>query len=182
MFALSRLLGRSWVARFSSAALLAATFAFAGCYKEAGKPNPQEAAALRPEAGHAEEGPHQGSLIELGKEEYHAELVHDDAAHKVTIYLLDGAAQKPVGSADKELVVNLVVAGKPQQFKLPAAPQDGDAAGQASRFEVVDEAFCEALDAEKTTGRVNVTIAGKTFSGDVAHGGHDHDHGHGHKH
>ena len=180
MFALSRLLGRSWVARFSSAALLAATFAFAGCYKEAGKPNPQEADALRPEAGHAEEGPHQGSLIELGKEEYHAELVHDDAAHKVTIYLLDGAAQKPVGSADKELVVNLVVAGKPQQFKLPAAPQDGDAAGQASRFEVVDEAFCEALDAEKTTGRVNVTIAGKTFSGDVAHSGHDHDHGHKH--
>lgn len=182
MFALSRLFGHFGVARFSSAALLAATFAFVGCYKEAGKPNPQEAAALRHEEGHghAEEGPHKGSLIELGKEEYHAELVHDDAAHKVTIYLLDGAAQKPVGSADKELVVNLVVAGKPQQFKLPAAPQEGDAAGQASRFEVVDEAFCEALDAEKTTGRLNVTIAGKTFSGDVAHGGHDHDHGHKH--
>ena len=34
------------------------------------------------EAGHAHpsEGPHGGSLIELGNEEYHAELVHDEQA------------------------------------------------------------------------------------------------------
>ncbi len=46
---------------------------------------------------HPTEGPHHGTLIELGKEEYHAELVHDDKM--VTIYILDSAAKK--GCADR---------------------------------------------------------------------------------
>jgi len=41
---------------------------------------------------HASGGPHGGSMLELG--EYHAELVHDDAAGTVTVYILDGAAAK----------------------------------------------------------------------------------------
>ncbi|MGC3971942.1 MAG: hypothetical protein QM775_32740 [Pirellulales bacterium] len=127
--------------------------------------------------GHPSEGPHHGQLIELGKEEYHAELIHDDATHKVTIYLLDGAAKKAVAIADKELTVNLVVAGKPQQFQLPAVAQPEDAAGQASRFELTSEPLCEALDEEKTTGRLNLTIAGKPYSGEIKHSDdHDHDH------
>jgi hypothetical protein len=127
------------------------------------------------EHDHPEEGPHHGSLIELGKEEYHAELVHDDTAHKVTIYLLDGAAKKAVAIADKEIGVNLVIAGKPQQFKLPAAPQTEDAAGSSSRFELTSKEFCEALDDEKTTGRLNLSIAGKPYAGEITHGGHDHE-------
>jgi hypothetical protein len=125
--------------------------------------------------GHPEEGPHHGSLIELGREEYHAELVHDDAADKVTIYLLDGAAKKAVAIADKEISVNLIVAGQPQQFKLPAAPQTEDAAGSSSRFELTNKEFCRALDDEKTTGRLNLTISGKPYAGEITHGGHDHE-------
>lgn len=126
------------------------------------------------EAGHAhaEEGPHKGQLIELGKEEYHGELLHDDAAHKVTIYLLDGAAKKSVAIADKELTLNIVAEGKPSQFKLPAVPQSDDPAGQSSRFELTDHALCEALDAPKSQGRLNVTIAGKPFSGEIGHEAH----------
>ena len=37
--------------------------------------------------GHASEGPHHGHLIELGEEEYHAELTHDDATGKVRLFL-----------------------------------------------------------------------------------------------
>ncbi len=126
------------------------------------------------EAGHAhaEEGPHKGHLIELGKEEYHAELTHDDATHKVTIYLLDGEVKKSVAIAEKELTINLVVNGKPIQFKLPAAPQSGDPAGQSSRFELSDKALCDGWDAPKSTGRLNVMIAGKQFSGEINHEGH----------
>jgi hypothetical protein len=128
------------------------------------------------EAGHAhaEHGPHGGQLIELGKEEYHGELLHDDAAHKITIYLLDGAAKKSVAIADQELTLNIVVEGKPLQFKLQAAPQTDDPAGQSSRFELVDHALCEALDAPKSKGRLNVTIAGKPYSGEVGHEAHEH--------
>lgn len=119
--------------------------------------------------GHVEEGPHKGHLIELGKEEYHGEIVHDEAAHKITIYLLDGEAKKSIPITDKEVSINVVINGKPSQFKLPAAAQSGDPAGQASKFELVDHALCEALDDPKTKGRFNVTIGGKAYAGDIAH-------------
>jgi hypothetical protein len=132
---------------------------------------------------HPSEGPHQGHLIELGNnEEYHAELVDNHDTHTVTIYLLDGAAKKAVTSAETELAINLIVDGKPAQFTLPAVPQDDDPAGESSRYEIVDQALCEALDAEKTTGRMNVTIAGKPFTGQIEHHAHgDHEH-HDHDH
>jgi len=122
---------------------------------------------------HAETGPHQGQLIELGDEEYHAELLHDDATHRITIYLLDGKAEKCVPLAEAELTLNLVVAGKPTQFRLPAAPQADDPTGRSSRFEAVDPKLCEALDDKQTKGRLNVTIAGKPFAGEIAP--HEHD-------
>jgi hypothetical protein len=126
------------------------------------------------ESGHPEEGPHNGHLIELGKEEYHAELVHDDATHTITLYLLDGSAKKMVPIAEKELTINLVADGKPTQFKIPATPQSDDPSGQSSRFELVDETLCEALDDPKSKARLMLTIAGKQFSGDMAHEDHDH--------
>jgi hypothetical protein len=130
------------------------------------------------EAGHAhpDEGPHHGQLIELGNEEYHAEMIHDDATHKITFYLLDGSAKKSVAVEEKELLLNVVADGKPQQFKLPSVPQADDAAGKSSRFEITNETLCEALDDSKTTGRLNVTIAGKPFAGEISHGGHEHKH------
>jgi hypothetical protein len=148
-----------------------------GCSKSDNKTAGKPAGEKHAEHAHPEVGPHKGKLIELGKEEYHAELVHDDATRKVTINLLDGEAKMSVAVSDKELGVNLVAGGKPQQFKLPAVPQADDAAGSTSRFELTDNDFCEALDDEKTTGRLSLMIAGKLCAGDITHAGHD-DHGH----
>ncbi|MBN8624847.1 MAG: hypothetical protein J0M17_05085 [Planctomycetes bacterium] len=166
--------------RLHAVAALTLIGCFAGCSDDGNKKPDTHSAAEKhndAEGAHPEEGPHKGHLIELGKEEYHAELLHDDAAHKVTIYLLDGKAAKAVTIADNEIGVNLVVAGKPQHFKLPAVPQPEDAAGQSSRFELTSQEFCDALDDEKTTGRLNLTIAGKPYAGEITHAGHDdHDH------
>jgi hypothetical protein len=126
--------------------------------------------------GHAEEGPHNGHLIELGKEEYHVEMIHDDAAHKITLYVLDGAAKKSVPITERELTVNLLVADKPAQFKIPALPQADDPNGQSSRFELVNEPLCEALDDPKSKARLSLNISGKLFSGDMAHEEHGEDH------
>ena len=126
---------------------------------------------------HPSEGPHHGHLIELGQEEYHAELVHDDATKTVTVYLLDKEAKAPVAIADPEIMLNLAADGQPMQVKLAAAPQEGDPAGQSSRFSVMDEKALEALEAPKTTGRLNVTIEGKSYTGEVVHEEHgDHKH------
>ena len=123
---------------------------------------------------HPEKGPHGGSLIELGKEDYHAELVHDEATDTVTIHILDGGATRPVPIPAGRLVLNLRVAGKPRQFFLPAAPRAGDPDGLASAFAASDAQLCKALHAAGSSGRLNVEIAGRQYVGRVE--GHTHAH------
>lgn len=129
---------------------------------------------------HPTEGPHHGTLIELGKEDYHAELVHDDATDTVTIHILDSTATKAVPIPATQLTLNLRVGGKPRQFVLPALVPDGAAAGPTSAFTATDKELCRALDAHDATGRLNVEIGGKVYVGKVgahAHGpAHDHAH------
>ncbi len=126
------------------------------------------AATQHAEHDHPSEGPHHGELIELGKEEYHAELLHDDATHTMTVYVLDSTAKLTVPIEAKELVVNLVVAGKPKQFRLSAKPDPKDPAPLSSCFTLVSEALCEALDDKTMTGRINLEINGKAFVGTLA--------------
>jgi hypothetical protein len=132
---------------------------------------------------HAEVGPHNGDVVELGKEEYHAELVHDDASHRVTVYLLDAHAKKSVSiPAEKGAVtLNLLIGGKPAQYQLvPVA----EASGRSSQFEIVDDTVCAVFCSEgDAKARLNVTIQGKSFVGMVDHHAHDgHDHATGHNH
>jgi len=153
----------------------------AGCTEPAG--NAPATGNQQGEEGHAEhnhpsEGPHHGHLIELGDEAYHAELTHDDATGKVTVYLLAGDATTSVPIAAESVTINLMLERKPKQFTLLAVADEKDPAGQSSRFEVADEALHEALEAENAQGRLNVTIGGKDFVGTIehaAHGEHEHE-------
>jgi len=171
---------RPWMLRpaISSALMFGiALLATTGCYKSGDQGSAKKPAETH-EHDHPTVGPHDGPLIELGIEEYHAELVHDDAAHKVTIYLLGPDAKKSVTSNEATIPLNFVVDGKRVQYELKAAPQEGDVAG-SSRFELVDEALCKAIDDPKSDGKLNVVLGGKPYSGEVKH---DHGHDHGHKH
>jgi hypothetical protein len=160
--------------------ILAATLclaALAGCQK----PAPTTPTAAH-DHGHAETGPHKGQLLELGEEEYHAELVHDDATYTIMIYVLDKAAKDAVPIDAKELPLNIVVDGNPIQFTLPAAPQPGDPAGKSSCFKLTNQQLCEAMDDPATTGRFNLTIGDKPYSAALVADAHAHSHeGHVHK-
>jgi hypothetical protein len=148
-----------------------AIFALAGCDQPAdttGKSG-QETPGEHEEHAHPTVGPHQGHIIELGNEAYHAELTHDDAAKTVTVYLLDSKAASAVPIKAAEMTLNLVIDGKPRQVKLAAAPQAGDPAGESSAFSIMGEATVEALESPKTTGRLVVTIDGKSYSGAIKH-------------
>jgi len=145
--------------------------AVGGAVAAAAQPQPRKGGHAH---AHPTEGPHHGSLIELGKEDYHAELVHDHAANSVTIYMLDGSAAKAVPIDAKQLTLNLLVGGRPQQFQLAAQPQANDPEGRCSAFGCTGEAMCKALDAKGTTGRLNVEVAGKVYVGRL--GGHSHPH------
>ena len=137
---------------------------------------PPQPAAQKAVHSHPTEGPHGGTLIELGKEDYHAELVHDEAADTVAVYLLDGAAEEPVAIDAKQLSLNLLIGGEPQQFPLDAQPQSTDPAGKCSAFGSTSAAIGKALHAKGTTGRLNVTVAGKVYVGKLAAHTHNHPH------
>jgi hypothetical protein len=152
---------------------------FTGC-------NSQATSDKTPDKGEAHEeeyeGPHGGHLIELGREhEYHAELVEDEKAKMITVYMLDKKLKEM--AIDQPLVVmNLMVDGHAKTLELAAANAID---GKASRFESSDPALFEALFKHEATGKFRATINGVPYSGDIKHD-HDHDdhddHGHGKAH
>ena len=146
-----------------------------GCKPATNPPGPANPPKVA-EGAHPETGPHKGHLIELGEEEYHAELAHDDATKTITVYVLGADAKTAVAISETEITLNLVAGGETMQAKLAAMPQEGDAQGKSSRFTLMDEKVMEALEAPKTTGRLTLTIDGKPFSGKVEHEEHGHDH------
>lgn len=158
-----------------------------GCSSETKPPTiAEEKATSHAKEEHADEhahpshGPHDGDLIELGEEEYHAEFVHDEKTSDVTIYILDSAAKKAVPIDSAEIFINLKHDGKPEQHKLTAEPQEGEGPGKTSRFvSKKNEDLCHAIEEEGTDARLQLTIAGKSFTGKIAHEhdheGHDHD-------
>ena len=126
------------------------------------------------EHDHPHEGPHGGALIELGEEEYHAEIVMEEKTHSVIVYLLGSNAKDYVAIEAPEVVINLKHGTKPEQFKLKASPTKTDPKGKASRFVLKDHDLVHDLHHDDADARLRVKIAGKSYSGKIA--AHDHDH------
>jgi hypothetical protein len=160
---------------------LAAAVFILGCAEDppaANSPGPAGPAAHDGAAhAHPSSGPHGGSLIELGQEQYHGELVHDEASGTVTIYLLDGTASTAVPIAAQEIVINASHDGQGEQFKLAAQPQAGEDEGMSSRFVSADSELGEHLHEHHADARLVVKIDGQSFNGAINHD-HDHDHPH----
>ncbi len=131
---------------------------------------------------HPSEGPHGGALIELGDDAYHAELVLDDDAKTVTIYVLDSAAKISVPIDAAELTINLKHEGRGEQYKVAASADAIDTAGKSSRFVSSDAELAEDLDHEGAEPQLAVTINGKQYRGHIQHDHEDHDHGAAHHH
>jgi hypothetical protein len=116
---------------------------------------------------HPSEGPHHGTLIELGNEEYHAELIHDEAL--VTVYILDKTAKQSIPIEAADITINLVHDGKPTQFKLAAIPDANDPAGKSSRFSLQDSGLVKELEHDHAAAKLSVLIEGKAYRGEIHH-------------
>lgn len=116
---------------------------------------------------HPSEGPHHGTLIELGNEEYHAELIHDETT--VTVYVLDKTAKQSVPIEAADLTINLVHDGKPTQFKLAASPDANDPAGKSSRFSLQDSGLVKELEHDHAGAKLSVLIEAKAYRGEIHH-------------
>jgi len=125
--------------------------------------------------GGSSEGPHHGSLIELGEEEFHGEIVVDGKTHTLKLYLLGPDGKADATSAATE--ATLTLEGGPTLTLKPAA---GQADGAASLFEVTDDKVVhEIAEAEFIHGELSIQIGEKKYTAHVDahfHGDHDHDH------
>ena len=170
--------------RFVLALGVAASLGFAGC-------TPTEPAArpftdkdnvtntAPPEHAHVH-GPNGGHIVELGEEEFHAEVAMDKD-RKLTVYLLDEAvkAAKPVENGTMRIVTK--VDAKDVTLDLVAAPLDGEKDGKCSRFELAaDKVPGAIMDIEGLTGDLSLKVGDKTLKTSLTE---EHDHGHeGHAH
>jgi len=125
--------------------------------------------------GHPTHGPHGGELIELGREDYHAEILHKPEG--VIVFVLDGKATSEVPIESTQLTVAMNHDGKVTTHELAAAPQENEPSGKTARFISEDEQFSERLDSG-AEGVITIPIAGRSYTGSVSH---DHDHA-GHEH
>jgi hypothetical protein len=177
---------RSWRVLCLPAACLTVLW-FAGCSETGSEPSSGNGASPVVTAGpletdthaehaHPSEGPHHGDLVELGNEEFHAEVVHGDGG-SVSVYILDSAAKVTVPIDAAELTINITHDGNAMQFKLPADRDAADPEGKSSRFTLKDEELAKDLDSHDAAARLVVMINGKSYSGKIAH-----DHGADHKH
>jgi hypothetical protein len=123
--------------------------------------------------GHGSEGPHHGTLVELGEHEFHGELVVDAKSHTLKLYLLGPDAKTAAPSAAAE--ATLALEGGPTLTLKPAA---GEAEGQATLYEVTDEkAVHEIAEAEFIHGDLMIKMGEKDYKVFVdAHFHAEHDH------
>lgn len=114
---------------------------------------------------HGAKGPHGGGIIELGEEEYHAEIVVDHDSHAVVVYVLgkDAKTAQPIAATE----VKVTPEGK-DPLTLKAAAQKDDPEGKVSKFELVnDDVVHQLMDAGFIHGDLAITIADKPYTGHI---------------
>lgn len=125
----------------------------AGCRTPASE---QQSASQGAPAEHEHRAPHGGTLIEIGKEFAHIELVLDRSSGAMTAYMLDGEAEESVRIAQP--AIDLVVespapAGRVVRLEARGSVLTGETPGDTSEFGAADAAF----------------KAGGTIKGQIAH-------------
>lgn len=163
--------------------ITAAALAFAGCGEssdpasQASKAAPTRDAARHDQHehdhSHHHNPPHGGALMEVGEEFAHLELVLDRNASKLTLYVLDGEAEKPVRLGASSLTMSTSAVMFDQlpndtdsdlrtiEFKAAANPLTGETAGNTSEF--VSEHVSYKYLSELAGSISNVEIKGQKF-------------------
>ena len=125
--------------------------------------------------GHDSHGPNKGDLLEIGRGEFHAELVVDEESQQIIVYLLDSTLKSYISIDAAFLTVNFKVGNKPVQVKLLPVPQDADAKSLSSRFSLISPELFAALHDATSDAKFSLRIGKKSYVAKLAHD-HHHDH------
>lgn len=90
--------------------------------------------AVKKESGHEHSAPHGGTLVELGEEFAHLEVVLDAATGKLTIYVLDGEAEKAVRIKQNEIEITTINPAAVIKLSGVANSLTGETANDTSEF------------------------------------------------
>jgi hypothetical protein len=152
-------------------ALIITALIFGGCQSSSTESKPAASApapspsgeAAKKETEHEHSAPHGGTLIELGEEFAHLEIVLDAATGKLTAYALDGEAEKAVRLKQSDIEITIInpaavikLSGVANSLTGETATETSEFAGQSDTLKGVsnfDGAICV------------VTIKGKQFKG-----------------
>jgi hypothetical protein len=165
---------------------LALTVAFAlilaGCTdgsSEFAEVGHDESEAAHEDHGHGHHGPNGGEIVEVGNEEFHAEVVVDESTHRIDVFVLgsDAKTAKPIDAP--EISLSFKHGDEIEEFKLVAAPLDGEPEGQSSKFTLTSEELFEEMHEHSEGATLSFTAGGESLSGKVTH---SHDHGDEHAH
>ena len=165
------------------ASLLALLFLLApGC--EHGHEHPHAEGEGDAGGGHAHEAPHGGTLVVLGEEAAHVELLLDAESGALEAWVLDGSAERGVRLSQP--AITLRVLDEPAfevRLDAVASSLSGETVGDTSAFRGEDERLRGRTEFEAELGELvvrGVPFEGVSFGypeGNEAHeGDHDGDH------
>ena len=114
---------------------------------------------------HADAPPHGGQVVELGNHAAHAELLLVPDTGEVIVYVLDRDGKPGKRIAQPSVLVDIETSGRGVRLELKAAPEDGEATGDASRFTARSEDLLRVGSARVTLRWI--LVDGQVFSDTV---------------
>lgn len=123
----------------------------------------ERAADADGQADHDHVAPHGGALAELGDHYAQIEAVVDPETGRLTLYVLDGEAERPYRITQPHVVSEVITAGEPfvVQLEAVASVLTGERVGDTSEFRGTAPELAGA-----TTASIRVetiTVRGQTF-------------------
>ena len=144
---------------------LAIVFAQIGCDKKGAHHREQED-SHETHAHHEHTAPHGGTLVVLGDEFAHVEFVLEKTTGKLTAYVLDGEAEKPIRLTDKTIGLNVKQLNSEQartlQLKAVANVLTGETEGDTSQFEGQSDELAGVTEFHAEIA--SIIVKGQTFT------------------
>lgn len=145
--------------------ILTIIFTQLGCEKKDAHRGEQEG-THETHAHHEHTAPHGGTLVVLGEEFAHVEFVLEETTGKLTAYVLDGEAEKPVRLTEKtiELKINRLNSEQTMALQLQAVPNvlTGETEGDTSQFEGQLDALVGTTEFQVEIA--SIAVKGQTFT------------------
>jgi len=118
------------------------------------------------DAGSAGVGPNGGRLVDLDGQ-YQAEVVRDENAGSVAVFLLDADGKEPVTANVTDVTLRFIDGAEELERPLSAEPESADADGTSRKFVASDPQVSEELAQSHDWVRLEAVVDGQFVAGSI---------------